>query len=706
DNSGDNEGTNEATPEGEGEGEEEATPAEAGDGTPAEEAAPDEGAAEEALPQDGTEDLVPAETIQSDAVPDPIASNPFETFFANAFPPPPAAERQVLEILGIDPDAEDDVVVDLEDAIDEVIERIEENEERIEENRDITEERLEEPEEVEAVEGPASSPNQANNPNVEATEQQESGFQDGDFPFSEGDDVFLASDEDNTYFFNQAYGGNDFVQDLGGEDTFAFLNLSSVAVWLARTEQGYEVRFFTEGLGTGTFDTNVISAAAGFEQSFLEVLGLIEILRATTQDSFAGDNTALLTALDFAEESFAFLLAGTDAENTFVLNTDNAQGYAVFGLAGDDIIEVIEGGGAHIVGGDGTDRVDYSALSGSWRLQISYDAGLGAFQVMRQLLSGGQVIEEFNDDLFEIEGISASAGNDQIDITNGGALNSVRGLAGDDQIRVRDGGFVAEVLGNAGSDTLTIEGAFATSVEGGADSDVINILNASVDTVDGGNAGDTITVDAGTASTVTGGDGADTITVNNGSVTNLSGGAGSDSITIENSTVNNVAGGNGSDSITIVNAFVETVEGGSGNDTISVNAGNNNALTLFGGAGNDVFDIGSSAATGNIFGGDGSDKVFLRAGSIVNGTIDLDETLGDQDTLVLLNPSQTTIAGGINGVELVYYYGTTGMDDLSVNSPGIAGVTDITTRFALLPNGGSDDIDLGTTDTKFFEVVF
>lgn len=208
------------------------------------------------------------------------------------------------------------------------------------------------------------------------------------------------------------------------------------------------------------------------------------------------------------------------------------------------------GCGDTIIGGAGTDTVDYSARETDIFISLTATAVSG--EVADAKVASPTLVEKDN--------IRADVEN-----AIGSESNSNR-IVGSASPNVLSGGDEADYIdGAAGDDTLS----------GGAGNDTI-VGGAGHDTINGGDGDDVITAGDGN-DTVDGGDGADTIEGGGGNDT-LSGGAGDD-----------------------------LIKGSDGNDTIRGGAGDD---YLNGDLGDDIFDEEAAASGADVInGGAGFDKV-------------------------------------------------------------------------------------------------
>jgi len=365
----------------------------------------------------------------------------------------------------------------------------------------------------------------------------------------------------------------------------------------------------------------------------------------------------------------------------------------LYGGAGDDSIWSFHGND-RLYGGDGADTleggVDNDVLDGGNDNDALY-GDVGTDQLFGRagadLLDGSIGADTmyggagddtyFVDDVGDVVGESASAGNDTIHASLTWALGQyVENLtltgfvaingSGNILANTLTGNDVENVLsGLAGADTLHGGGAGDT-LNGGNGNDVLN-GDAGADVLDGGNDIDTLN----------GGEGADTL-YGRAAGDTLNGDAGSDAL----------YGGDGDD-VANGGADDDLLDGGNNNDTLSGGEGgdqlygrqNNDALngdagadTLYGGDGDDVLNGGSDDDLldgGNgidqLVGGEGIDTLYGRQGNdTLNGGAG-DDTLsggGGDDSFVFAPGSGLDIvvdfaAGGLEDtLDLSAYAGT------------------------------------------------
>ncbi|MFZ1249085.1 MAG: calcium-binding protein [Candidatus Saccharimonadales bacterium] len=201
-------------------------------------------------------------------------------------------------------------------------------------------------------------------------------------------------------------------------------------------------------------------------------------------------------------------------------------------------------------------------------------------------------------------------GTDYTSVIDHAGLTFIAGTVGDDALNV--GLPAATVYGDAGNDTIHGSGKQDTLV--GQDGNDALYGASGDDYLDGGQGAD-----------------------------QLYGGAGNDLLD----------GGDGNDNLS----------GDLGNDTLFGSGGNDR---LYGGEGNDVFDGGANDDT--LYGGVGNDSYVFRRGSGADTIEDVDTTVGNVDTIQMIdiNPTEVTVKRvGQNGWDLeISVSGTT--DKLTV----------------------------------------
>ncbi len=295
----------------------------------------------------------------------------------------------------------------------------------------------------------------------------------------------------------------------------------------------------------------------------------------------------------------------------------------VLGSAGDD----------SLVGGDGTNTLDYSGAGAPVTVDLAGARANGA-DIGSDTVSGFGVV---------------NTGTGADSVVGTGAAETLNGGAGGDTIT--GGGGADSIIGGAGNDSLS----------GGADSE----------TIDGGVNNDTIVGSLGN-DTLIGGDGRDGLnyTGSTAAVTvdfanNAANGAdiGTDSIV----GFEQVATGSGDD----------TVVGGTGNETIASGGG---ADTVVGGGGFDV-----------ILGGSGNDSLV---GGVGNETIDGG---GDDDVVVGSAGNDSLVGGdGTNTLDYSRAFLDVVADLGTGTAQDGFGGTDVVSGFAVVVTGEGEDSVVGS----------
>ena len=429
-------------------------------------------------------------------------------------------------------------------------------------------------------------------------------------------------------------------------------------------------------------------------------------------DTFTAESLDQIQSGDFADgkagfdtAEFDFAVANPDAslrdqlENAtfesierFEFNTENVVrmngigfGYAsdlqelATGSASDELYNMRKGLTYELNAGN--DFISLSSLGASW---TEVDGGLGSDTVQGSFQ--GDAIEVSNVEvidggagydsvdilttgsqaangliaLWNVEHITATAGDDNIEADSNGGTIWLDAEGGDDTLNVgANTPSSATVYGGAGADAITVHATAAALVygddnnlvtadgndtisvivtngsasvfgEGGSDSITVDASGVNnLVFVDGGTGGDTISAIAaatGSDGTVLGGDGDDTIYLHAFDNSAVDGGQGADNISSDWGNQSTVLGGEGNDTIAVTTFVTGLVDGGSDNDTITVtNDGAATNSTVLGGLGDDSI---TTSATGNftITGGAGNDTVHVGVSSV-----------GGQDTLVFGN---------------------------------------------------------------------
>ena len=389
-------------------------------------------------------------------------------------------------------------------------------------------------------------------------------------------------------------------------DTATILNVDTIEV--ASTGTAAELRI---DLGGGAFAPGE-TAETDAESSEIEWLvdlaagSTLHVVGSTQNDTLAlgvgGINLNGAEAVADVDVVItgapAIVLDGNDGSDVLSVGGGSGTGEAgpvatlIGGPGGDQLVP--GAAGSAFDGGEGSDTIDYSAVTGP----ISVD-----------LQSGTVTLPNGVDTLAAIESVTGTSGDDHL-IGDSGA-NILRGLGGNDQIMGLAGD--DDLQGNDGIDVLDMTNAPVANVDLGdgiAVGDGTDVV-ASFETVVGTGANDTLVGDEN-ANTLDGGEGNDTINGGKGP-DDLTGGPGNDTLSFagapEGVTVDlreGTATGAGSDK---VQGF-EVVEGSGKDDVIHGSGGRDR---LIGRAGAD--EIYGHAGLDNIDGEDGSDLLFGQAGN-------------------------------------------------------------------------------------------
>ena len=225
---------------------------------------------------------------------------------------------------------------------------------------------------------------------------------------------------------------------------------------------------------------------------------------------------------------------------------------------------------AGVIGGDGTDTLDYTK-----------DTSTGGIDITLTDENGIEIVMGDGDRTNDVDasGVTKFA----VELTGGGQADTLMGGSKDDVI---DGGAMNDNLtGGGGADTIM----------GGDGTDTID-AGAGNDTVMTGDDGGTASGGTG-ADTITGGDGGDTLygEVDNGTSTmdgadHLMGGGGND--TIEGNMGDDMLmGGEGNDNL-MGGAGNDMLSGGEGNDALDGGAGSDTFVYMMGGGDDTIAELG------------------------------------------------------------------------------------------------------------------
>jgi hypothetical protein len=313
---------------------------------------------------------------------------------------------------------------------------------------------------------------------------------------------------------------------------------------------------------------------------------------------------------NFLVTSPNLLTEGTDSNDLIVLESAAVLGASVYGNAGNDTINAVSGGlAAHTIfnGGEGSDTIQVSGVAFTLgKIAAGQDndnillVGLG--DTTLTTIHGGKGADTITLSAatagfgtFANGVINGNEGHDSITIQSGFAATTTRLSLGkgNDTLDVSAGlAFGGSIIGGAGNDRIfgTISGLGTIRVEGDSLADPDAVGN------------DTITLGgtfAGTGNLVQGGAGADVITIS--------------AAGLNQSTVN---GNAGHDSISVGATAASTfIGGGAGNDTIRITDGgvSGGVGTVYGGDGTDAIFVSGSAGApaGSVYGGEGSDTITI-----------------------------------------------------------------------------------------------
>ncbi len=406
-----------------------------------------------------------------------------------------------------------------------------------------------------------------------------------------------------------------------------------------------------DGIWSGAFSAD----HAGFWDSTqvsieLEVLNgsdrVLERVEVQVQflpgDSFTGDQPLV-------DDRQVRFLTGTEGDDVLTgsLNLDITQN--IDALGGDDTV-VAGAGDSTLTGGDGVDRVDYSALGVS--VSVNLDTGTA---------TKGSGATARTDTLIGFEGVLGGAQGDTLlgrtnadDLLRGnGGADTIFGFSGNDTISGGDGN--DSLNGGSGFDILDYSDA-TTALSFAINASMVSVATGNTDTISGfegawlGSGDDTVSGDAknnlldgnGGEDSLTGGSGNDTL-IGGAGFDVLDGGDGSDTagyraattaVTANLDVGTGVGTARSTGTGTDVLRGIENLDGGSGDDTFTGDA-NDNRLAGFGG--NDSL-LGLDGGD-RLFGGDGNDT--LDGGT---GNDDLDGGTGND--LLLGGDDDDTLEGG------------------------------------------------------------
>lgn len=518
-------------------------------------------------------------------------------------------------------------------------------------------------------------------------------------------DVIIGNSSNN-YFFG--YGGNDAMFGLSGNDTFGFVYNGTYNAGNEYIDGGSNDAL-TVTLGSGSL---TISGGDGVDYTGASAFQIINL------DSIVHESAV---ANQILSKSNSTTIIGT----TSVYNVENAYGGngddKIYGSSGDNVLDgrsgadtiygyagndfILGGYGANtniasgkdtLDGGDGTDWISYSSISGAGDTSLGIelylaDADLNADGILDRIVAGtwdvGTGYSRYMpnstaeiDILYNFENIQGSNYNDLL--AGDSDVNVIWGMNGNDVI---DGGAGGDTMdGGVGTDTLWYHSSTAavtvnlqtnTASGGWAQGDVI----ANFENLQGSIHDDVLTGTSG-ANTIDGGAGGDI----------MDGGAGTDTLWYLSSTAavtvnlqtNTASGGwaqgdvianfenlrgSAHDDVLTGTSGVNTIWGGVGNDTIDGGLGND---TLYGDAGTDTVSylaystsaVVANLTTGSATGGGGTD--VLSGFENIRGSTYADTLTGDGNANTLWG------SGGADKLS-----GAAGNDALVINKTDVSTAT-------------------------------
>jgi len=480
--------------------------------------------------------------------------------------------------------------------------------------------------------------------------------------------------------------------------------------------------------GNSGVDTLYLSASATFNGTFDGGGGTSNTVvggKQDTQWTVIGANAVNVTGMA--------IVAGGSATNVEILQGNNNAYVDTFNLSDSvDFAGSIDGGGGasnEIVGGNLHTYWNVSSGNTGTVTTDALGANLTDFSNI-QYLTGNADVDEFTVGAgASIVGIDGGGGANTFTINGTVDALNANGVVGDtstalNTIDVNSGGSVTNAIkGGHGDNVINIGDSSGT--DGTAGSIDVSQGTGSTITVYDNNA--TANVGGKVSGAIVGSNGVDTITID-GSAGSISARGANDVIAVADTTSVSglINGGSGADSLTINNTAAVTVTLGtnaSNIETLSANGAYSN--TLVGDNATNTWDVsGSASASGNtvddgttkttfsgfsiLTAGSGGDTFDIHAADIatINGTDAADETFnldvaglvatinggsrtGDNDTLAILNGSNTwTVDASGNGSVTVT--GSTAPTDTST-------FTSIETRIA--SSGGNDVIALNGAQT-------
>lgn len=385
-------------------------------------------------------------------------------------------------------------------------------------------------------------------------------------------------------------------------------------------------------------------------------------------DTIAGggstnDTLILTTAGTLASSAFAHVTA---IEQLKLAGGGNTVALAAA------MVATASGGVFRVLGGDGNDSVDASAVTTGG---VDFSAGSGA-----DSLTGGDGADTYRIALANLgttDAFDGRGGTDGLVLTGSGALDfgllpaltafEALTLGGATQVKLTSSLLAAAatpftITGSAGDDTIdaaAAAGTFGGNLGGGADR-LILAAGQAQGAVSGGGDADTIDIRFGSSAGFTLGAGVtgfETVRLDNtgawAALTfSANNAAGLSVVTLDPAATYDIALGDGGQSAA-GNALADRITGGSGGDLLSGAAGND---TLDGGAGIDTLD-----------GGEGDDTLVITKAGLTSG----DSAHGGDgyDTIVLPDAAETVLAFDLTGGTL------TGLEELQLAPSGTVTLT-------------------------------
>ena len=466
-------------------------------------------------------------------------------------------------------------------------------------------------------------------------------------------------------------------------------------------------------------------ASAGAGEVIALVTGSDDLIDASTDTNSAeiissGSDVTLL-----AGAGDDLLVAGTGANSLVGGSGDDT----LVSTGGDDTLrggtgatsfQINPGPDPLVIGGSGTNTLDFSTAAQAITINLSLESGQMQFvdssndEVTLQGKFNTYIASHNGDNVtLNDDGDLAYATSGNTTITAGSGHDSIVGGSGNDII-----------YATTGNTTITA-GSGHDSIVGGSGNDIIYATTGNTtitagsghDSIVGGSGNDIIYATTGNT-TITAGSGHDSIV----------GGSGNDIIyaTTGNTTItagsghDSIVGGSGNDIIyaTTGNTTItagsghDSIVGGSGNDIIYATTGNTTITagsghdSIVGGSGNDIIytTTGNATITGgsghdSIRGGTGNDIIYLTTGNatITGGAGHSTIIGGSGNDIIYTTTGNATITGGSKNDSI---FGGSG-NDLIYLTTGIAAVTAGTGGDSIF-GGSGDDIIFGNTAQHAF----